>query len=76
MNKREAIALALWYERQPQARAAIWNTRHGGPEWLIRLFAHYISWKFMGGRAGWKKPLSAVAFWLTVALYAFRTRKL
>lgn len=73
MTKREKIALAYWYERQPQARAAVWNTKHSAG---LGLFAHYISWKFLGGRAGWKKPLSALVFWVTVAIYAFRTRKL
>ena len=76
MNKRETIALAFWYERQPHARAAVWNTRHSQqPVWLKRQFAGYISWKFMGGPAAWwRKALTAVAFYLTCALYSIYCR--
>lgn len=76
MNKRDMIALALWYERQPLERAAIWNTRHRQqPVWLKRQFAGYMSWKYMGGSASWwRKALTAAAFYLTCALYDFYCR--
>lgn len=77
MNKRETIALAYWYERQSQSRAAIWNTKHSQqPVWLKRQFAGYISWKFMGGPAKWwRKALTATFFFFTCAVYAWHCRK-
>lgn len=74
MTKRDRIALALWYERQPQAQGAIWNTRHPKwPLWLQILFAGYISWKLMGGGASWyRKAVTFVAFWVTVRVMSFK----
>lgn len=77
LNKRETIALSYWYERQPSARASIWNTRHSQqPVWLKRQFASYISWKYMGGPAKWwAKAATWVFFILTSAVYAWHCRK-
>lgn len=77
MNKRETIALAFWYERQSQARAAIWNTKHSQlPVWLKKPFAGYISWKYMGGPVTlWRKLFTSIFFYLTCAVYSWHCRK-
>lgn len=77
MTKRDRIALALWHERQPRVRAAVWNTLHPRfPRWAQAQFARYVSWRFMGGHARWhQKILPALAFWLTLAIFAWLCRK-
>ena len=77
LNKRQSIALAFWYERQPHGRAAIWNTKHRQqPSWLLRQFAGYVSWKYMGGPSTWwNRLVTSIFFYLTCALYAWHCRK-
>jgi len=73
MTKRDKIALAFWYERQPIQQAAVWNTRHAQwPIWLQLGVARYMSWKYMGGAEKWYRKLwHFYIFHFTVFVFKF-----